>query len=1150
MRLLLLVIFARGFSVWANELSANAVAIRVKTDLRERLFAHMLALGPAYSRAERTGELTTAAVEEIEALDAYFSQYLPQLVISVLVPVTILILVFPIDPLSGFVFLLTAPLIPFFMYMIGRGAEVATNRQYKTLSRLAAHFLDSLQGLTTLKLFGQSKAQVQNIAKVSDQFRDITLKVLRVTFLSAFALELLTTLSTAIIAVEVGLRLLYGQMEFREALFLLILAPEFYLPLRLLGQRFHAGLAGTSAAQRIFNILDKPADIGEKTAQPSPTRPKLITPDTPFSSLLLSNLSYTYPGESTAALKNISLEIHPGQHIALVGPSGAGKSTLANLLLRFIKPTAGQISIDHEPISEIPFDDWHQVITWVSQKPYLFHDSIEANIRLGSPDASFEDVISAARAAHLEDFIEFLPQKYKTTIGEGGARLSSGQAQRLALARAFLVNAPILILDEPTSSLDPETETYIEESTHRLIQGHTVITIAHRLNTVYNADQIVVLEEGRIAESGTHRELIALGGRYASMVEVYAKAQEAGYKSSLISTKNELQPPSANIQLSLTSSKSPTSQHRTSTIIRLLSFLKGSWGWVALTALLGSFTIGSSVALMGTSAWLISTAALHPSIAVLEVAIVGVRFFGIARAVFRYLERLVTHNVTFQLLGRLRVWFYEKLEPLAPARLMEYRAGDLLARIIGDVDTLQNFYVRVVAPPLTAILVALGTSIYLGSIDPRLAALLIGFFLLLGVILPIIGQAMSRQPGRNVIRQRADLHVQLVDSIQGMADILAFGRGIDRLNQIHLTGYKYGGSQRRLAQINGFYSGFSTFLTNIALWLVLIIAIPSVIAGHIDGALLASLALLSFASFEAVTPLPLAAQMWVSTNEAALRLFEIVDAEPVVPDYHELETAVQTSRHPVSPIRNNELRISDLTFTYPGSIRPALNQITFNLFPGSPIAIVGPSGAGKSTLANLLLRFWDYSTGEIYLDDRSIKKYPPDDVREKIALISQNTYFFNTSVYENLRMARRGSTREEIETATSQAQIHEVILRLPHGYDTLIGEQGQQLSGGERQRLAIARAIIKNAPILILDEPSANLDPLTEKLVLETLFNLMHVKTSLLITHRIIGLENMSEILVMDQGYIIERGTHMDLLHLKGLYQRLFELQNRILSVT
>ncbi len=791
MQLLLLVIVARGLLTWANELAANTVAVRVKTDLRERLFAHILALGPSYSRSERTGELTTAALEGIEALDAYFSQYLPQLVISILVPVTILILVFPLDPLSGLILLITAPLIPFFMYMIGRDAEGVTKRQFETLNQLSAYFLDSLQGLTTLKLFGQSKAQVRNIARVSDQFRDTTLKVLQVTFLSAFALELLATLSTALIAVEVGLRLLYGQMGFREALFLLILAPEFYLPLRMLGQRFHAGMAGTTAARRIFDILDTKFARGDQHSEPGlagHSNPSLAEP---FSVLNLSNLTFTYPGEPAPTLQDITLTIRAGQHVALVGYSGAGKTTLANILLRFIEPTGGQISLNGEPAAEISLDDWNRLITWVAQNPYLFHDTIAANIRLGKPEATIEEVASAARAAHLEDFVESLPMKYETMIGEGGGRLSSGQAQRLAYARAFLKDTPIVVLDEPSSSLDPETEAYLEDSTQRLMNGRTVITIAHRLNTVFNADQIMVLEKGRIVETGSHRELLKLGGEYARMVKAYSMPQVEPLKPERVFTDKTIQSSGSMIQPADISPQLSAIDTKASILPRLLSFLKGSWMWVLVSVLLGCLTIGSSVALMGTSAWLISTAALQPSIAVLEVAIVGVRFFGIARAVFRYLERLVSHNVTFQLLGRLRVWFYEKLEPLAPARLLEFRAGDLLARIISDVQTLENFYVRVVAPPLTAILVLLGTSIFLAFYEPQLSALLVGFFLLLGLILPISSQALSVQPGRNVILQRRDLHIQLVDGIQGLADILAFGRGRDRVSQIRRTGLEY-----------------------------------------------------------------------------------------------------------------------------------------------------------------------------------------------------------------------------------------------------------------------------------------------------------------------------------------------------------------------
>jgi ATP-binding cassette subfamily C protein CydC len=398
---------------------------------------------------------------------------------------------------------------------------------------------------------------------------------------------------------------------------------------------------------------------------------------------------------------------------------------------------------------------------------------------------------------------------------------------------------------------------------------------------------------------------------------------------------------------------------------------------------------------------------------------------------------------------------------------------------------------------------------------------------------------VSRKPGQRLVTQRADIQSQLVDGIQGLADLLAFGRGNERANQISSASRSYGAEQKQMARISGTYSALGTFLTNFGLWTMLVLVIPQVTDGDINGVMLGTFALMTFASFEAVNPLPLAAQMWNSSREAAKRLFEVVDAEPAVKDI---------ARDSEMDVRSSGIEFSNITFSYPNTSVPALQHVTFRLQPGTSLAIVGPSGAGKSTIANLLFRFWEYESGEICLGGESLKSLNQDEVRKRCALVSQNSYFFNTSIHENLRVARPSANLDEMRAAAHAAQIDDFIMSLPKGYETIIGEFGLRLSGGERQRLAITRALLKDSPILILDEPTANLDPITEKQLLDVLFEIMHKKTSLLITHRLVWLENMDEIIVMDHGRVVERGNHASLLEQDGVYRRLWDIQNRILE--
>jgi len=1125
--LLLVLFLGRAIMLCLGEIFAKRVALRVKTSLREKLYGHIQKLGPLYTRGERTGELVNTATEGIEALDAYFSEYLPQLVLAALVPLTFLFFVFPLDRLSGLVLLLTAPLIPVFMVLIGDRADAITKRQWRTLSRMSAHFLDMLQGLTTLKLFGRSRAQIGVIRQVSEQFRERTMGVLRVAFLSALVLEMVATLSTAIVAVEIGLRLLYGGMAFEQALFVLLLAPEFYLPLRLLGTRFHAGVAGVTAAGRIFNVLDTRPETGDS----KPIYPISHAP----SSVSFSNVNYTYP-DGRLALQDISFTIEPGQKVALVGPSGAGKSTIAALLLGWMAPAL-------VPLPSPKGRGFQgEGIAWLPQNPYLFNDTIAANIRIARQDASIEEVIVAAKAAHAHEFIEIFPQRYDTLIGERGARLSGGQVQRIALARAFLMDASFVILDEPTANLDPELEVQLTESINHLLKNRTALVIAHRLNTIRSADKIIVLDQSRMVQQGTYEELAAQDGLFQSMVDkIGDQGQRTEFQPLTSAISNA--PPAILSTPQATPSALPPFR---STLSRLLTFLRPHLGWVALSVTLGFLTIASSIGLMGTSAYIISAAALQPSIAVLQVPIVGVRFFGITRGLFRYLERLTSHQTTFQVLAQLRVWFYERLEPLAPARLQQYHSGDLLASIVGDINSLENFYIRVVAPPLTALLVALLAGFLLMGYAPQLTHILWAFLVLAGILLPWWTFRLARGLGAETRESRAVLSSALIDGIQGLPDLLAFGRGPDQLQRIRDLGRRLAQIQARYARLSGLGSAVMNLLTNLGMWAVLVLAIPLVVSGQIDGVYLAVIVLITLASFEAVQPLPLAAQYLEENLRAAGHLFEIVDTQP----------AVVAPASPRLVPEDTNLIVKDLGFNYKEQATSFRSQefdtpplrlriSSFTLSPGKRIAIVGPSGSGKTTLFNLLLRFWDYQEGEITFGGQDVRGLDPEKLRTQFAMVAQHTHLFNASLRENLLIAKPDATEAEIFQAAQAAQIHEFIEKLPRRYDTYIGEQGLLLSGGERQRVAIARALLKNAPILLLDEPTANLDALTEREVLSTIHKLMRDRSTLLVTHRLVGMNWMDEILVLRDGSIIERGQHAELLAQGGFYHQMWSLQTR-----
>ena len=575
------------------------------------------------------------------------------------------------------------------------------------------------------------------------------------------------------------------------------------------------------------------------------------------------------------------------------------------------------------------------------------------------------------------------------------------------------------------------------------------------------------------------------------------------------------------------------------TIFRLLGMLGPYRFRVALAVLLGVATVAGNVGLLSTAAYVISAAAVVSYISLLTIPIYLVRFFSVSRSFSRYFERLVSHDLTFRLLGNLRSWFYVRLTPLAPVLLEGYRSGDLLSRLVEDVEELENLYLRAVSPVLVAAVVWGLTFAVLYPFDPALAITVLVFLAAAGVGAPLLVWALSRGLGRRQLELRSELYSRIVEGTQGVQDLLAFGREEEQSRQIEVLNRKLARIERRQALISGLHDSSGDLLTNLAMLVALVLAIPLVAGGEVRGIYLAFLALVALGVFEAATPLGAAFQTIGRTTAAGERLFEVSDSEPTI-------------RNPKSPLPVPEdftLRFDNVSFRYGEGDPFSLEDVSFALEPGRKVAVVGPSGSGKSTLANLILRFRDPQGGEIRLGGRSLSEYAQEDVRRLVSVVPQSTHVFNDTLRNNLLLADPEANDEALELALERARICSFIERLPDGLDTYVGEHGSRLSGGERRRLAVARALLKDAPLLLLDEPTANLDTVTELDVLASVWEAARDRAALLVTHRLVGMEEMHEILVMDAGRIVERGAHEQLLAAGGLYCRMLETQRELLVV-
>ncbi|WP_020134103.1 thiol reductant ABC exporter subunit CydD [Streptomyces sp. 351MFTsu5.1] len=1081
--LLAAVAVGRGLVSWLTELAAHRASAAVKSELRGRLLERATALGPEWLSGQRTGSLVALATRGVDALDDYFSRYLPQLGLAVVVPVAVLARIVTEDWVSAAIIVGTLPLIPVFMVLIGWATQSRMDRQWRLLSRLSGHFLDVVAGLPTLKVFGRAKAQAESIRRITGEYRQATMRTLRIAFISSFALELLSTLSVALVAVTIGMRLVHGEMHLYDALVILILAPEAYLPLRQVGTQYHAAAEGLAAAEEIFEVLETPA-------------PATGTAPVPAGALAFEQVTVRYPGRSGDAVTDVSFEIAPGETVALVGPSGAGKSTLLNVLLGFVRPAEGRVRIGGADLAEVDLAEWRSRIAWVPQRPQLFAGTIAENVRLARPDADDTAVRQALADAGAREFVDALPLGADTVLGEDGAGLSAGQRQRLALARAFLADRPVLLLDEPTAALDGATEAEVVAAVRRLAAGRTVLLVVHRPALLGVADRVV-----RLAEPTAHVPAEVTARTPGARVVETAGVGAAGVAVTEVSSVG----------------RSPLAR------VRALSGPRR--GRLALALLLGSLALGSAVGLMATSGWLISRASQQPPVLYLMVAVTATRAFGIGRAVFRYAERLVSHDAVLRMLADTRVAVYRRLERLAPAGLRTTRRGDLLSRLVSDVDALQDYWLRWLLPAGAAALVSAASVGFTAWLLPEAGAVLAVGLLAAGVGVPFLTGAVARRAERRLAPARGELSTRVADLLTGTAELTVSGALPARTAAARRADGVLTRIASRTATATALGDGLTALICGLTVTATALVGAQAVASGRLGGVVMAVVVLTPLAVFEAVLGLPLAVQYRQRVRRSAERVYEVLDAPDPVREPE------QGRQAPASPF---PLVVKGLTARHEGQDRDALTGLDLTLTEGRRIAVVGASGSGKTTLAQVLLRFLDAEAGTYTLAGVDAYGLPGDDVRRLVGLCAQDAHLFDSSVRENLLLAKKDATEDELRDALGRARLLDWAESLPDGLDTLVGEHGARLSGGQRQRLALARALLADFPVLVLDEPAEHLDLPTADALTADLLAATQGRTTLLITHRLAGLESVDEVVVLDEGQVVQRGSYAELAAVEG----------------
>lgn len=1157
-----LAIVLRGGFEHALNLLANRNAALIQNNLRAQLYDKIVELGPAWFGGQRTGGVMLAVVDGVEQLQTFFGRYLPQLFIAACAPIVIFAFIAWWDWPVALVLLVAALITLVLPLAAHRSHKDASRQRARAFKAFGEEFLDAMQGLPTLKAFGQSRAWGERLAQRARALSDNTFKVLGREVSARFATDIGITVGAAAALALGAWRVAEGQMTLAALLVVLMAGTEIFRPLRDMRSVLHQGLMGQSAAASVQALLDATTSAPQAAATRGQDDAAAMPSSGPRGGLAIAfrQVAFSYPGGRQITHQGMDFEIRPGERVGIVGPSGSGKSTLVRLLLRLHDPQSGVIEIDGRDLRTLDPEAVRASISLVAQDSTLFHGTVEENLLMARPDATPDQILAATTAANAHGFISALPQGYQTVLGERGTQLSGGQRQRLTIARALLRDTPILILDEALSSVDAENEAEIQQALDRLSRGRTTLVLAHRLSSVIGADRILVLDGGRIAETGTHETLMEgdtlyrqlMGGQQDSLhaapttsgvapedgahAALASMPETAGSRSNASDSTPDggtvLAPADDDHKRPAPTSLDTEARHITTRqVLQTLTEIIRPWKkQFAITVGSG---IGRVAAFIGVSVLGALVIARLKNGEPFDGLLIGLFAAAIAAAALHWIESWLAHSIAYQLLAEMRISLYQKLEALAPAYLLRRRSGDLVGLATQDVETVEYFYAHTVAPAFVATLVPVIVLAILGIAAWPLMLALLPFLLWAGLS-PWLNRARVDAQGSRARQALGLLSAHLAETIQGLSDLVAFsatGRRRDAFlticqdyQRVRLTLLADLSRQSALLEIATGLGGLAVATAG-AWW---------VTQGALAASMLPLLILLSVAAFLPVSEIAQVSRQLADTLASTRRLRTIHD-EPV--------PVVDGPLAPPLTGAGLPLAFEDVTFTYPGRHQPALRSVSLSLPAGATLALVGPSGAGKSTLASLLLRFWDPQEGAVRIGEERLPDLTLDALYSRIALVAQDTWLLNGTLEDNIRLARPHASQDELDQAVARAALSDFVAGLPEGLQTPVGERGVALSGGQRQRIAIARAFLRDAPILILDEATSHLDAISESQVHQALAELMRHRTTLIIAHRLSTIRQADTIAVVDGGQIVESGTHDALLQHGGAYANLVNRQ-------